>query len=260
MSLDIDPKQVEQQRCEDRYRDIAAIIDRGQKPPADAKAAVLELFQELRRHFVDWPRKLASEIRSASNLEVTAKANLSPEIELGIGYVKWKDSREDACCLRGYMLRRWPDLWGPIDGVWRAFNAAVYSGDGGLHTFLKSRPNKEQLEYLSGKALILNEWLRHYEAVIQRYGLETTDSSEEPAPSLDDEDLSILRALERRAPLRLTQDQIEIATSPRISRRTIAKRMPRLVSAGLAALPHGNKQGYTITQQGRDLLKKLGKS
>jgi hypothetical protein len=79
-------------------------------------------------------------------------------------------------------------------------------------------------------------------------------------PSLDDEDVSILQALEKRDPLRLTQDQIAAKTSPRISRRTIANRMPRLVTAGLAALPHGKKQGYTITQQGRDLLAKLGKS
>jgi len=75
------------------------------------------------------------------------------------------------------------------------------------------------------------------------------------SPSVDEEDLSILRALAERPNYRLNQDQIEARTKPRVSRRTISSRMPHLLSDGLVALPRGKKGGYTITPRGLDLLK-----
>jgi hypothetical protein len=74
-------------------------------------------------------------------------------------------------------------------------------------------------------------------------------------PSVDDEDVSILRALAEARPRRVSQDHIASRTKPRVSRRTVSERMPRLLADGLAALPRGKKMGYTITQPGLDLLK-----
>jgi hypothetical protein len=73
--------------------------------------------------------------------------------------------------------------------------------------------------------------------------------------SVDDEDLSVLRALARRFPHRLTQARIAAETNaPRVCRRTVAKRVPQLLREGLVALPRGKKGGYVITDAGRALL------
>jgi hypothetical protein len=77
------------------------------------------------------------------------------------------------------------------------------------------------------------------------------------APSVDETDLGILRALLNRAPLLLTQQLIEANSKPRVSQRTIADRMPYLISAGLAAYPRGKKGGATITPAGRAMLDRL---
>ena len=55
---------------------------------------------------------------------------------------------------------------------------------------------------------------------------------------------------------RLNQEQIAAQTKPRISLRTVNRRMPRLIAAGLAALPGGKKRGYAITILGCDLTSK----
>jgi predicted transcriptional regulator len=94
------------------------------------------------------------------------------------------------------------------------------------------------------------------EQVIEKTGREQTEE-ESPVPSVDDEDVSILRVLEKRRPLRLTQDQIAAATKPRVSRRTVAERMPQLEKEGLVQQPRGKKQGYVITAKGSDLLRQI---
>ena len=74
-------------------------------------------------------------------------------------------------------------------------------------------------------------------------------------PAVDDEDLAILRAMAKRYPLLLTHAHIEGASaSPRVSRQTVAQRMPRLIQEGLAGRPKGPKQGATITAAGREVL------
>ncbi|HTU18786.1 MAG TPA: hypothetical protein VMG10_12060 [Gemmataceae bacterium] len=255
------PESLEQQRREDRYREIATVIDRGQKPPFDAKAAVLEILNEMQQLFVVWPVCLVDKIEAALDqkaLTALAKVDLTQHIlDFSLGYVRWKGGLRDQHCLRGYVLRRWPMLWERIEAVWQAYCPAISPGD--LYQFLQTRPAEEQLKELGGKAAMLDGWIERYKGTIQQFGLSTTDDGEEEI-SLDDEDVSILQALQKRAPLRLSQDQIEAATSPRISKRTIATRMPRLVAAGLVAQPEGEKKGYILTQQGRDLLEKLGKS
>jgi hypothetical protein len=138
--------------------------------------------------------ELISKVRAAADLEALAKASLSPSIDFSIGYVELKDGRDDSHCLKGYVLRRWPRLWERIDAIWEVYCLAI--APGGLGTFPKARPEEEQMEQLRGRALMLDGWIKQYEAVIRRYGLETTDSSEEAAPSLDEEDASILRARE----------------------------------------------------------------
>lgn len=183
MPREIDPKHIEKQRREDRYREIATTLARGKRTPADAAGAVLELLGDLRRFFVDWVQRLTSEIQSTSDWKPMPDANMVPMLEFGNRYLVWKASREDACSLRGYILLRWPNLWNPIARVWLAFDAAMYSPDGDLTTFLEARPNQEQLESLSAKAFMLGEWINRFEAVIKRYGLETTDYDSRVAES-----------------------------------------------------------------------------
>jgi hypothetical protein len=71
-------------------------------------------------------------------------------------------------------------------------------------------------------------------------------------PSVDDEDVSILRALARRAPLLLNGD--DLAQESNVSRRTITCRMPRLLDCGLVEQPNGPKSGTGITPLGRRVL------
>jgi hypothetical protein len=74
-------------------------------------------------------------------------------------------------------------------------------------------------------------------------------------PAVDEEDVRILRALEKRAPVLLTQDEIEAES--RVSRRTISNRIPRLLSEGLVVQPKGTKSGTTISHSGRQLLNRI---
>jgi hypothetical protein len=102
-------------------------------------------------------------------------------------------------------------------------------------------------------------------AVLPRLGTAALPSYEESPdaglPSVDDEDLSILRALARRAPLRLNLDQIEAATkSPRVSRRAVVPRVQRLLRLGLVARPGGPKGGHTLTPAGQSILAAATKS
>jgi hypothetical protein len=76
-------------------------------------------------------------------------------------------------------------------------------------------------------------------------------------PTVDDEDEKILRALKKAYPRRLTQDQIEARSHPRVSRRTVSDRMPCLLRDGLVAYPNGPNKGVTITEAGLSLLGQL---
>jgi hypothetical protein len=78
-----------------------------------------------------------------------------------------------------------------------------------------------------------------------------------PHPSLNEIDLSILRALVKRKGRLLTQVQIEPATQPRVTRRTISKRLQPLIIEGLIVQPAGKRGGYAITCKGRDLVEQL---
>jgi hypothetical protein len=93
------------------------------------------------------------------------------------------------------------------------------------------------------------------QAIADLTGVQRTDL---PAPSGDDEDLSILRVLVKNSGLRLTLDQIASQTKgPRVSRRTVAARMPRLLEDGLVLRPRGKNQGHTIGPRGMELLEKV---
>jgi hypothetical protein len=76
-------------------------------------------------------------------------------------------------------------------------------------------------------------------------------------PALDDEDLSILRALDKRPNLLLTRDQIAGWTSPAVGTKTIGKRIKGLLSHGLVKRPKGPKGGTAITENGRKLVESL---
>jgi hypothetical protein len=77
------------------------------------------------------------------------------------------------------------------------------------------------------------------------------------APTVDDEDENILRTLKKAHPRRLTQDQIEARSHPRLSRRTVSDRMKCLLRDGLVTYPNGPKKGATITKAGLSLLRGL---
>jgi repressor of nif and glnA expression len=73
---------------------------------------------------------------------------------------------------------------------------------------------------------------------------------------LDRIDFEILLALSR-AVFPVTQTQLSMATTPRISERTIGPRLSRLREAGLVYRPLGPRTGEMITDRGREELKKL---
>jgi len=109
---------------------------------------------------------------------------------------------------------------------------------------------------------------------VARFAKELLDTKRPPAPAmaawcdsrdrapgedaigLDDEDVRILEALQKRAPLLLTQRQIEGHSG--VSRKTISARLPRLLAAGLVRQPTGPKKGYTITGKGKALVDGAG--
>lgn len=77
-------------------------------------------------------------------------------------------------------------------------------------------------------------------------------------PPVDDEDLSILRALEEATPRLLTRAQI--ASGSHVSERTISKRMPKLLDARLAVQPNGPHSGTTIGEAGKELLARIDRA
>jgi hypothetical protein len=78
------------------------------------------------------------------------------------------------------------------------------------------------------------------------------DLTETPMPTVDAEDLLILQALEKRAPCRLTHD--DIGAGSHVSRKTISLRLRELLKAGLVCQPAGPKKGTAISETGRRLL------
>jgi len=74
---------------------------------------------------------------------------------------------------------------------------------------------------------------------------------------LDEEDITILRHLDERRPELLPLVAVEAATA--ISKKTVGQRLKdTLIPKGLAVRPRGPKQGVTITEAGRNLLRQLG--
>jgi predicted transcriptional regulator len=89
------------------------------------------------------------------------------------------------------------------------------------------------------------------------------NAKEAPPPSVDAEDIAIIRVLgdDRNRYVRLSHKEIARQTrQPHIGVRTVDRRMPDLVSDGLVITPRGKKKGYVITPLGRDLLKNLPQS
>jgi hypothetical protein len=81
-----------------------------------------------------------------------------------------------------------------------------------------------------------------------------------PDPSIDKEDESILRALAAEAPRLLTQDDIEAGTRPKVSRRTISKRIKPLLDAVFIVRPRGVKGGITLAPAGKAILERLDRA
>jgi hypothetical protein len=76
-----------------------------------------------------------------------------------------------------------------------------------------------------------------------------------PTPSVDEEDLAILRALAVQPHRRMSLDQIAAFTAhPRVGRRTVAARVPRLLAEKLVTRPRGKRSGYIVTPRGREVL------
>jgi hypothetical protein len=96
--------------------------------------------------------------------------------------------------------------------------------------------------------------MRHFLAKAEAYSKAAGRPPTASMPTVDDEDETILRTLRKAHPRRLTQDQIEARSQPRVSRRTISARMTNLVRDGLVAYPSGRNQGATITEDGLRLL------
>jgi hypothetical protein len=79
-----------------------------------------------------------------------------------------------------------------------------------------------------------------------------------PGPSLDDEDVGILKVLKDRQLLLMTAAQI--AGASHVSERTVRDRLNRLIDLGLASRPRGKKRGATITAAGIAVLEGLPKA
>jgi hypothetical protein len=107
---------------------------------------------------------------------------------------------------------------------------------------------RENMERLHG----LREEIRDFLSLLVEYP--DAALSAQDNPSVDDEDLAILRVWERCPGLRLTLDQITARTRPRVSRATVAKRIKRLLVARLVERPAGAKGGHVITRAGLNLL------
>jgi hypothetical protein len=78
---------------------------------------------------------------------------------------------------------------------------------------------------------------------------------EDTLPAVDGDDIKILAQLCKAAPRLLNNYALESET--RISRKTVGTRLKRLIEAGLAHRPKGDRKGAAITQKGIDLLAKL---
>ena len=79
------------------------------------------------------------------------------------------------------------------------------------------------------------------------------DPSDTTAPlALDDEDFSILSELNQEPPRLLTTYDLEQACL--VTRKTVGRRLHRLIERGLAIRPQGDRAGATITDLGKNLL------
>jgi predicted transcriptional regulator len=84
---------------------------------------------------------------------------------------------------------------------------------------------------------------------------QTPDPGAVEFPPVDDEDISILRHLEKESP-RLC-DQYDLEVNVGLARKTIGKRLEYLIDNGLVEQPKGERGGAAITAKGRALLQSL---
>jgi hypothetical protein len=84
---------------------------------------------------------------------------------------------------------------------------------------------------------------------------ERTETKKPQPPSLDGEEVIILRTLSDAAPQLCNNYYLEAKCT--ISRKTVGDRLRRLIELGLAHRPKGARKGTTITLQGAELLVKL---
>jgi hypothetical protein len=80
-------------------------------------------------------------------------------------------------------------------------------------------------------------------------------AEQSPFPPITTEDELILQALSRWHP-RLT-GQHDLDAESEVSRKTISKRLPKLLDAGLIVQPDGLRKGVAISARGLALLKQL---
>jgi hypothetical protein len=103
------------------------------------------------------------------------------DLELGLGTIT--DDRNDPHSLQGYVFWRWPPILERIDEISKAYAPIKLCCQVGImpeDSPPPSRPSEGMLDELKYSALKLNSWLESYEAQIQRYGLETTDTADRP--------------------------------------------------------------------------------
>jgi hypothetical protein len=103
-------------------------------------------------------------------------------------------------------------------------------------------------------AVVADSAARQGEPLADRQGAQPGEAN---PPAVDEEDISILRYLGKRAPRLQTQQQIESGAQPHVARNTISNRLADLRAAGLACQPEGRRGGHTITPAGLAVLKRI---
>jgi hypothetical protein len=83
----------------------------------------------------------------------------------------------------------------------------------------------------------------------------STGEGAKDMPSVDDEDIFILRAMEKNKPRLMTAQQI--AGHSHVGEKTVGKRLHELILKNLAIRPSGKNKAASITSLGTALLEKL---
>src|SRR5262249_8133917 len=139
---------------------------------------------------------------------------------------------DDSSCWLGALYELVRQNASPLLQVYE-LNASQEGGNGG------QEPRSATVAFLEGNVYTAS--LAAVELIVRRRGKQKNPPpAPEPGSSahldglaVDEEDRQILRALAKRHPNLLTQDDIEVES--KVSRRTISERMPALLRDGLAA-------------------------